>query len=162
MKQEQKYVVGFMFDESMSNVALIRKNKPAWQAGLLNGIGGKIEAGETAEQAMTREFYEEAGLETHPSGQWTNDGWKHFCSMSGVNNDGGAFEIEFFYMQGEPHRLTSQESEKIQVVPVVDIATGKEKTIGNLPWLVALALDFGKGIHPPSHVTASYSAISLT
>ena len=152
MKQEQKYVVGFMFDESMSNVALIRKNKPAWQAGLLNGLGGKVEDGERPIYSMCREFHEESGCKT-----W-EDEWVNFCSMSGVNNDGGAFEIEFFYNIGEPHKLTSVESEQIEVVPAADIAAGKEKTIGNLPWLVALALDFGKGCHPPSHVTASYSA----
>ena len=151
MKTEQKYVVGFMFDESMSNVALIRKNKPAWQAGLLNGIGGKTENGETPAAAMVREFKEEAGwISIRP--------WQHFCTMSGVNNDGGTFEIEFYYVIGKPHQLTSQESEQIEVVPAADIAAGKEKTIGNLPWLVALALDFGKGVHPPSRVTASYSA----
>jgi len=152
MKPEQKYVVGFMFDESMSNVALIRKNKPAWQAGLLNGIGGKIEGEEPAVKAMVREFHEEAGMLTFV-GTWTN-----FCSMSGTNNDGGTFGIEFFFTIGKPHRLTSMESEQIEVVPAADIASGKEKTIGNLPWLVALALDFGKGVHPPSRVTAIYSA----
>lgn len=152
MKPEQKYVVGFMFDESMSNVALIRKNKPAWQAGLLNGIGGKIEGEEPAVKAMVREFNEEAGMLTFV-GTWTN-----FCSMGGTNNDGGTFGIEFFFTIGQPHRLTSMESEQIEVVSASDIAAGKEKTIGNLPWLVALALDFGKGVHPPSKVNATYSA----
>lgn len=152
MKTEQKYVVGFMFDESMSNVALIRKNKPAWQAGLLNGIGGKIEADETAAHAMAREFAEEA------CGYGGEELWRHFCSMDGTNNDGSSFCVEFFFTIGEPHKLTSMEDEQIEVVPSADIAAWKEKTIGNLPWLVALAVDFGKGVHPPSHVTAKYSA----
>lgn len=125
-----------MFDESMSNVALIRKNKPEFQAGLLNGIGGKIEGEETAVKAMVREFSEEAGLLT--------SAWTNFCSMAGTNNDGGRFTIEFYYTIGEPHRLTSMESEQIEVVSSADIAAGKEKTIGNLTWLVALALDCGK------------------
>lgn len=146
----QKYVVGFMFDESMSNVALIRKNKPAWQYGLLNGIGGKIEGEEPAVKAMVREFNEEAGMLTFV-GTWTN-----FCSMRGANNDGRSFAIEFFYTIGPVHRLKSMESEQIEIVPAANIAAGKEKTIGNLPWLVALALDFGKGVHPPNRVTVSY------
>ncbi len=152
MTTEQKYVVGFLFDESMSNVALIRKNKPAWQAGLLNGIGGKIEDGEAPAYAMSREFKEEAGL-------WVAT-WRHFCTMAGTNNDGGKFSVDFFFQIGEPHKLTSMESEQIEVVSSKAIAGGEEKTIGNLPWLVALALDFGKGVHPPSKVNATYSANS--
>lgn len=59
------YVVGFMFSPDEQFVLLIRKNRPAWQAGLLNGIGGKIEDGETPRYAMVREFYEEAGFHTN-------------------------------------------------------------------------------------------------
>ena len=54
-----KYVLGFVFNESLDKIALIRKNRPAWQKGLLNGIGGKIEADELTLDAMTREFEEE-------------------------------------------------------------------------------------------------------
>lgn len=54
-----------MFDVSAgSDVLLIRKTKPAWQAGRLNGVGGKIEKGESALEAMVREFREEACRET--------------------------------------------------------------------------------------------------
>src|SRR5205085_1283386 len=56
------YVAGFLFDEEAANVALIRKSKPRWQAGLLNGIGGHVEANESPERAMAREFYEETGV----------------------------------------------------------------------------------------------------
>jgi hypothetical protein len=38
-----EYVVGFAFDTD-GRVALIRKNRPEWQAGRLNGIGGHVEA----------------------------------------------------------------------------------------------------------------------
>lgn len=63
------YVVGFAFDH-MNKVWLIRKNKPEWQAGKLNGIGGRIEMGETSRQAMSREFHEEAGVLV-PMERWT-------------------------------------------------------------------------------------------
>lgn len=58
----QGYVVGFLFDR-WGSVALIEKDRPAWQAGKVNGIGGKIEYGEGALQAMTREFKEETGVD---------------------------------------------------------------------------------------------------
>ena len=42
---------------------LISKKRPAWQAGMLNGIGGKIEPGENPLQAMIRECKEECNLD---------------------------------------------------------------------------------------------------
>jgi 8-oxo-dGTP diphosphatase len=60
-----EYVLGFMFDQSGENVVLIEKNKPEWQKGKINGVGGKVEPNESfAISAMVREFEEETGVET--------------------------------------------------------------------------------------------------
>lgn len=59
------YVTGFLFATTprLRWVALILKNRPAWQAGLLNGIGGKVEPEDgSLEAAMVREFREESGI----------------------------------------------------------------------------------------------------
>lgn len=69
----KNYVVGFMFN-NRGCVALIRKNRPEWQAGMLNGVGGHIEPYETAIQAMRREFNEEAGVDVE---------WEYFCHIYG-------------------------------------------------------------------------------
>jgi 8-oxo-dGTP pyrophosphatase MutT (NUDIX family) len=42
---------------------VVVKDKPAWQDGKLNLPGGKIEEGETPEEAATRELMEESGYE---------------------------------------------------------------------------------------------------
>lgn len=41
---------------------LVLKNKPAWQKGRLNLVGGKVEPGETPQQAAKRELAEETGF----------------------------------------------------------------------------------------------------
>lgn len=83
----KKYVAGFLFSSDGTMVALVEKQKPDWQKGKLNAIGGKIEEGESALQAMQREFKEEAGLDI--------SNWTLFCVLSGndeaynnINNSG--------------------------------------------------------------------------
>ena len=49
-----------------TQVALVLKDHPDWQAGKLNAIGGKISNAETPTNAMVREFAEETGSETKP------------------------------------------------------------------------------------------------
>ena len=76
----QEYVCGFLFSPDRTRVLLIRKNRPAWQAGKLNGLGGKIEPGETPLEAMRREFREEAGAEVAD--------WQHVLTLSGADDAG--------------------------------------------------------------------------
>lgn len=97
MSEIQEYVCGFLFfnyvgqagfEHIMSpvvdkKVLLILKDRPAWQAGKYNGIGGKVEVGEKHYDAMVRECYEECGLKI------TN--WKEYCVMKGEG-----FRIQFF------------------------------------------------------------------
>lgn len=72
----KRYVVGFMFSPSCRSVLLIKKNRPDWQKGKLNGVGGKIEASDVSPAAaMQREFYEETGI---AYGQW-----EQFATLSG-------------------------------------------------------------------------------
>lgn len=66
-----EYVLGFVFSdisesETGTEVILILKNKPDYQKGKLNGIGGKIEPNEGPLEAMRREYEEEAGVATGP------------------------------------------------------------------------------------------------
>lgn len=56
------YVLGFLFSPERRFVLLIRKNRPSFLAGRLNGLGGSVEPGETALAAMVREVEEEAGI----------------------------------------------------------------------------------------------------
>jgi 8-oxo-dGTP pyrophosphatase MutT (NUDIX family) len=68
-KPYQEYVIVFPIRHGSGpdhNVLLVRKNRPEWQKGRLNLVGGKIEPGETPEEAAVRELYEEAGFKSFP------------------------------------------------------------------------------------------------
>lgn len=57
------YVLGFIFNKAGTEVLLVEKKKPEWQAGHWNGIGGKIEDDDkTPLEAMEREATEEIGV----------------------------------------------------------------------------------------------------
>lgn len=140
------YVAGFMFSASYGRVALIRKNKPTWQAGKLNGIGGKIEPHDlSAKHAMCREFQEETGT-------WVNGcEWQPFCQMG----DGGEWSVDFFAAVGNVDELRSMEAEQVEIIDVASINPTRADMIENLPWLIALALDH---LHDgrPGFVTVNY------
>lgn len=136
------YVVGFMFDRDLSRVSLIKKNKPEWQAGKFNGIGGKIEEGETAIQAMVREFQEEAGVFIG------EEDWKNFIRIEGKENGDngrvdGAFSVDFFCTTvGNIDRLRCMTEEEIEVHFVSSITRPGFPCLENIPWVVGLAVDF--------------------
>lgn len=59
----KKYTLAFIFNHDLKKVLLIRKNKPVEQAGLLNGVGGKMEDfDQTFLDCIKREVEEETGL----------------------------------------------------------------------------------------------------
>jgi 8-oxo-dGTP diphosphatase len=115
-------VVGFLFD-NRGNVLLIEKNSPAWQKGRLNGIGGKIESGETPLQAMTREFYEEAGARV--------TSWRQFCTMTG-----DSYELFYFTSRKETKINPSIDYGKLDWYPVNRLP---ENILPNLLFLIPMA-----------------------
>src|SRR5688572_545883 len=122
------YVAGFLFRDihsSLGCVALIEKQKPEWQRGLLNGIGGKIEACETPHDAMVREFQEETGAFV--------DDWEQFCELEGID-----WKV-YFFRSFAPAEIETQEKEKVCWRYVDDLH--KLRTLPNLLWLIPLALD---------------------
>ncbi|MGB3635546.1 MAG: NUDIX domain-containing protein [Rubrobacteraceae bacterium] len=127
------YVAGFYFSECKDRVALIRKLKPEWQRGRLNGIGGKVGPGEKPYAAMVREFEEETGARV--------EGWRLFCTATTEED-----RLHFFTTRGDLDVLYSAETEEVVTAAVEDIPT--LDTIPNLRWLIPLALDEGNlGTH---------------
>lgn len=72
-----EFVLGFLFNNDYSKVVLIKKNRPSWMSGKLNGVGGKVENYDnTIFDAMSREFFEETGVQT------INLEWVHVLMLS--------------------------------------------------------------------------------
>lgn len=125
------FVVGFMFNQDFSEVLLIRKEKPAWQKGRLNGIGGKVKEGEIEPDAMRREFIEEAGVDIGE--------WQRLCIINGCG-----WTVHFFGLANE-HAFNTAKSMTIeQLVRVPCTGALTPEVINNLHWLIPMArLDYG-------------------
>jgi 8-oxo-dGTP diphosphatase len=143
-KSITKYVLGFLFKADDSSVVLIRKTKPKWQAGLLNGIGGKMEDGENPAQAMIREFAEETGVDT------SDIGWTQFCEISGED-----FVVYCFKTSSDDlwknveDKIPAHSSEPDKIIEYIfvmhPLQLKPNDCVSNLLWLIAMAMDKNYG-----------------
>ena len=123
----KEYVLGFMFDRANATVVMIHKNKPEWQKGFLNGVGGKIEPNEAPLDAMEREFKEETGVEVTT--------WNRFATLRG-HNQSEPWRMYCYWTTGDTSQCSTQEDEEIEIVPLKDIPN--RKVMVNIPWLLGM------------------------
>lgn len=132
--QGKNYVLGFAFlsPPAAPLVVLLRKARPAWQAGRLNGVGGKIEAGESPRDAMVREFREETGLAT------PGDAWRHFATLDGGDHRVWCFtaSVPFSDRWVSPDERTRDEP--VTLASLAGVAAS-DSVLPNLKYLVPLA-----------------------
>ena len=135
------YVVGFLFDDVMSKVTLIKKNRPEWQAGLLNGVGGKIEPTDIdSHHAMAREFKEETGVDILPLE------WRRFAIL--LNSPQWTLNVfcaEDTIAQSQVKTVTDEEIVTLSVKEILEIPYLRYvqpplATIPNIPWLISMAI----------------------
>lgn len=124
----QYYCLGFIFDANRDINLMIEKNRPKWQEGLHNGIGGKVENGENPIDAMVRECKEETGLEI-PDEKWKyagrliGHGWK--CNI-------------YLTVYHDIHEARSMESEKVKALSTRELILGRIDTVSHSPALIQL------------------------
>lgn len=137
------YCLGFAIstnEDAQTYVALIRKTKPEWQAGYLNGIGGKLEPEDcgSARHAMAREFFEETGLPNHyewwvPFGEMRIE---HRAPMEGVVVSLFALRLPWREFQ----TLSSPTEETVEKIRVDEVS--EFTPLPNLAWLIPMAEAF--------------------
>lgn len=130
------YVLGFLFSSSMGQLVLVEKQRPEWQAGKFNGVGGKIEQGETDYQAMVREFREETGKEITT--------WKRFCTLQCAN----ARVYIFSAIAEDYNKVETATDEEITLWDLDYVMKPEHPIIPNVRWLIQMARSFylGEGI----------------
>ena len=126
----QAYVCGFVFSSDFKTVLLIRKNRPDWQAGRLNGIGGHVEdIDHNTAHAISRECEEETGVFIPPS-QWTLVVRTHFPLA----------QVDFFSVVWPSTSLREFKTITDEALLVEDVAELSETVLPNLNWLIPLCI----------------------
>lgn len=104
MKNLKEYVMGFVFDQDATNVVMLIKDKPEYLVGVCNGLGGKVEDGESPADAMVRECAEESGL--------IIESWNHIGTIHQYTHDG--WTIHFFWTMSKfAHLAKTMETEEV-------------------------------------------------
>lgn len=136
--------LGFIFTPDFKQVLLIRKRHPEWQAGKVNGIGGKCEGDESTVECMARELKEEAGLDIAVTD------WIFVTSL----------EWQQWYVEtyscvygGDVHSIRTMTDEEVEWFPVTALPNN---VISNLRWLIPLAIDQLTASAPPRVVAVQY------
>lgn len=125
----KRFTLAFIFDSTLHHVLLIHKNRPAWQAGKINAIGGKVEKGEASLTCIMRETREETNLQTEP------EKWVFLGIMKGKDWQIDVFS--YIYL-GNPTDAKTMEDQPIEWFHVHKLP---DKVIYNLRWLTHLAID---------------------
>jgi len=120
-------VAGFLFSEDHERVALIRKKRPAFHAGMLNGIGGHVEANESFAEAMTREFREETGVHVTT--------WKPFLNLQVAG-----WAVHFFRAASDiVYKVKTNTDEDVGLYWTNNIRV--LHVVPNLRWIIPMALN---------------------
>jgi 8-oxo-dGTP diphosphatase len=120
------YVLALLFTPDRRSVVLIKKTRPAWQAGRVNALGGKVGSGEAPGQAARRETREEAGIDV--------ERWEEFLVWEDPVYRMHAMRA----FDSRAERARTSEDQEVFLAPVDQLPDG---LIDNLRWLIPLALD---------------------
>ena len=125
------YVLALLFTPDRRQLALVRKTRPAWQAGRVNALGGKLHPGESAADAARRETREEAGVDVAE--------WEEFLVWEDA-------QYRMHACRAFAAEAAAVYTAEDQEVFLADALALPANAIDNLRWLVPLALDRDVGV----------------
>jgi 8-oxo-dGTP diphosphatase len=124
--EKRQYVLALLFTTDRWQVVLMRRTRPAWQAGRVNALGGALMGGESSLDAARREVREESGVDV---AQWTEV----------LKWDDAEYRMHVVRAVSELAREARTVED--QEVFLADVNALPANVIDNLRWLVPLALD---------------------
>lgn len=130
-----RYVCGFAFNKYGGVLLVHKKHGPPPVVGRWNGVGGKIELGETPLGAMRREFQEETGVAIQ---DWKmklhlkhkHDGFQVFFGYGAWPEDLAPHTVMRFNDAGEPLRWWPPNAKELRAL-----------VVPNLLWVLPLMMD---------------------
>jgi 8-oxo-dGTP diphosphatase len=135
------YVLALLFTADAREVVLVRKTRPAWQAGRVNALGGKLHPGEELFDAARREVEEEAGVDV--------ERWEEFLVWRDPE-----YRLRAVRAFDDVARLARTTED--QEVFLADVSGLPLNVIDNLRWIIPLALD--RDVRVPIEVTSANAA----
>lgn len=112
----------FVFSWDLKKVYLLRKKRPKWQEDFLNGVGGKVEKGESFSACAIRETKEEINIDMD----------KRYLYDVGVI-EAKEFRVRIFAYRTK-QKPKQMEDEELKITPVKSIPN--LKVIPNLRMLI--------------------------
>src|SRR5947209_274471 len=125
----KKYCLGFVFTPDLEKVLLMHRLRPEWQAGKINGLGGKFEENEDGLNAMVREIREECGLESK------KEDWSPVGILEGET---WIMDVFGYIFSGDIVEIKSLEDQQVEWFEVHNLPMN---VISNLQWLIPLTID---------------------
>jgi 8-oxo-dGTP diphosphatase len=120
------FVLALLYTMDGRQVVLMRRTRPAWQAGRVNALGGGIISGETPAGTARREVREECGVDVAE--------WDEVLVWEDA-------EYRMHVMRAMSSRASDARTLEDQEVFLADVNALPANVIDNLRWLVPLALD---------------------
>jgi 8-oxo-dGTP diphosphatase len=133
-------VLGFLLDNDLEYVVLVKREEPAWQRGLYNAPGGALEPAEEPMHGVERQFHRRTGLILNT--------WRPFARL----RKAGEQVVDLFTTTMAAGRIEGSLREVQAVLWVIDeeetVQGAKLPAAGLVPdliWLVRLARAFHQG-----------------
>lgn len=131
---ETNYASVLLIDRDGKRILLIRKNRPPWQAGKLNMVGGHMEDMESPLDTAMREVFEETGIRLTP-------GLCMYCKYRFTSPTAKGV-VYFFKAVCD---IDSFENKTDELCEIISLDALPDDTVVHLRWLIPLGLNLTSG-----------------